>query len=107
MAYFLCRLKPPRPTFPTDMSEAEAKAMAAHAMYWQAEAQAGSVIVFGPVLDPAGAWGLGIIEAEDDAAVRRFVGGDPVMGAGFGFSCDILPMPSANLGRRLQTLVTP
>ncbi|WP_183575374.1 hypothetical protein HDF18_15700 [Mucilaginibacter sp. X5P1] len=35
------------------------------------------VLVFGPVLDPAGAYGFGIIIAENNEQVHAFMAGDP------------------------------
>jgi uncharacterized protein YciI len=40
------------------------------------------MVVFGPVLDPTGSWGLGVLEAEDEQEVRAFAAGDPVVVTG-------------------------
>lgn len=92
MPAILLRLNPPRPTFPADATGAELRAMAAHAAWWQGRADAGQAVAAGPVLDPAGAWGLAIVEAEDAAAALRLVEDDPVITAGLGFRYDALPM---------------
>ena len=49
-------------------------------------------VAFGPVLDPAGAWGLGLLRTTDEAAVRAFIAEDPVIRAQRGFRYEILPM---------------
>lgn len=102
MKYFLCRLLPPRPTFAQDMTEAEAKVMRNHVAYWTALAERGTAIVFGPVADPQGAWGVGILEVEDEAEVQSLTTNDPVMRAALGATYEILPMPRAVIGRKRQ-----
>jgi uncharacterized protein YndB with AHSA1/START domain len=91
-AFFVCRLLPPRATFMQDMTADELVVMQAHAVYWQAQLQAGNAILFGPVADPKGGWGLGVVRAADEAAVRAFEAGDPVIKSGRGFRYEILPM---------------
>ncbi len=93
MKTFFCKLIPPRPTFPQDMSQAEAKLMQDHAAYWRDWMSKGNVVAFGPVWDPAGAYGIGIVQFADDAAVRSFAGDDPTIRGGAGFRVEIHPMP--------------
>jgi hypothetical protein len=69
MKYFLYKLIPPRPTFPQDMTEAEAKIMREHVAYWQDLADRRITINFGPVLDPDGAYGIAIVEAKDEIVI--------------------------------------
>jgi uncharacterized protein YndB with AHSA1/START domain len=95
--YFVCRLVPPRPSFAIDMSAAEAEMMQQHAAYWSEKLARGVAIVFGPVADPKGAWGLGLVRAADEAEVRSLRDGDPAIRSGFGFSYEILPMMRAVL----------
>lgn len=92
MPAILLRLDPPRPSFPGDATEAEARAMADHAAWWQDLADAGRAAAAGPVLDPAGVWGLAILLAEDEAEALRVVEDDPVIAAGLGFRYTALPM---------------
>jgi uncharacterized protein YciI len=40
------------------------------------------MVVFGPVLDGTGSWGLGVVEAEDEDEVRAFAGRDPAVTTG-------------------------
>jgi uncharacterized protein YciI len=77
--YFLYRLVPPRPTFATDMTEPEAAIMAQHVRYWQDLTEAGIAIVFGPVADPAGVWGLAVVEAEAEDDVHALGVEDPAV----------------------------
>ena len=100
MAYFLLRLTPPRPTFPFDATEDEKALFAEHSGYWLERAASGAAIAVGPVFDPAGAWGLALVEAEDEAAAKRLGEDDPVIRAGAGFTYAAAPVPSLILRQR-------
>lgn len=95
MAYFFCKLIPPRPTFAQDMSETERKLMQAHATYWREALDQRSVIVFGPVGDPGGVWGMGVLQVESPEAAADFGASDPAVKAGVGFRFEFYPMPLA------------
>ena len=95
MPYFLCRLNAPRPNFAFEMSEAERALMGTHAAYWHDLTTKGTAVLFGPVFDPKGPWGLGILEASDEAAARAITDDDPVMRSGGGFTYDITPVQIA------------
>jgi uncharacterized protein len=79
---FVFRLKAPRPTFAQDMTDEEREIMGRHAAYWQRFLDSGQMVVFGPVLDDTGSWGLGVVEAEDEDEVRAFAAGDPAVTSG-------------------------
>ena len=53
----------------------------------------GHVVAFGVVGDPAGVYGVGIVEFEDEEAVRAFTSNDPTILANRGFRWELLPMP--------------
>ena len=76
------RLKAPRPSFALDMTDEEQEIMGRHAAYWQPLIESSQMVVFGPVLDDTGSWGLGVIEAEDEDELRAFAAGDPVVTTG-------------------------
>lgn len=82
MPTFVFRLKAPRPTFALDMTDAEREIMGRHAAHWQPLVEAGRMVVFGPVLDNSGSWGLGVVEAEDEEEIRSFAAADPVVVTG-------------------------
>ncbi len=82
MATFVFRLKAPRATFALDMTDEEREVMARHAGYWQPLIDSGQMVVFGPVLDSSGSWGLGVVEADDEDELRTFAAGDPVVVSG-------------------------
>ena len=100
MSYFFCKLTPPRPTFMFDMTDAERQLMGRHVAYWSDLASRGIAILFGPVADPAGGFGIGVIEAPDESAVRELSAHDPVMEANAGFSYGIHAMPQVVLRER-------
>ena len=56
--------------------------MSRHATYWQPYIDSGQMVVFGPVLDDTGSWGLGVIEAEDEDELCAFAARDPVVTSG-------------------------
>jgi hypothetical protein len=62
MKYFLYKLLPPRPTFPQDMTEAEGELIQEHINYWKTLVDKRIAVIFGPVADPRGIYGLAIIE---------------------------------------------
>ncbi|MGA2597908.1 MAG: YciI family protein [Bryobacteraceae bacterium] len=93
MTYFFCRLNAPRRTFSQDMTPEEFAVMQAHVAYWSELTAKRIAIAFGPVADPKGAWGLGVVEVENEDEVRGVVDNDPAMKGGAGFSFDVYPMP--------------
>jgi uncharacterized protein len=79
---FLFRLIPPRADFAQTMTESEQAAMAGHQGYWQQLLRDGRVVVYGPVADPEGVWGLGVLRAADRAEVLEIAEADPSVTAG-------------------------
>jgi hypothetical protein len=90
---FLVRLLPPRPTFIADMTAAERSVMQEHVGYWMKLLAEGTAIAFGPVADPRGAWGLGLVEVESPEALETLEANDPAIVARGGFAYEALPMP--------------
>jgi uncharacterized protein len=84
MSTFVFRLMAPRPTFALDMSDEEREIMAQHAAHWQPWIDSGQMVIFGPVLDASGSWGLGIVEADDEDGLRTVAANDPVVTTGTG-----------------------
>jgi hypothetical protein len=86
MPHYLCKLKPPRPTFLADMTPEEALVMRGHSEYWTPRVETGAVIAMGPVADPAGAYGVAIIEAPSLEALETMQASDPAITSKRGFS---------------------
>jgi uncharacterized protein YciI len=78
--YYALKLLPPRPTFSQDMTAEERTIMQQHVAYWMQLMHQGKVVAFGPVMDPKGAYGLGIICADNDEEVKKFMAEDPANG---------------------------
>ncbi|HKM77203.1 MAG TPA: YciI family protein [Candidatus Bathyarchaeia archaeon] len=102
MGFFLYKLIAPRITFAQDMTGAEAQVMKVHGEYWSDLAERRVAVVFGPVLDPKGAWGLAIVEAKDEAEVCAIGAEDPAIKSQFGLKFEVYPMLRATM-RREQT----
>jgi uncharacterized protein len=79
---FLYRLLPPRPTYHPDMSATEAETMEAHGAYWMDLLVRGTAVAYGPVFDPAGVWGLAILDVEEEPVARGLVDSDPAVASG-------------------------
>ena len=86
MPHYFCRLRPPRPTFISDMTPDEAQLMRAHREYWTPRVETGVVIAMGPVDDPSGGYGVAIIEAASETALDALLEADPAITAGRGFA---------------------
>ncbi|HEX7113210.1 MAG TPA: YciI family protein [Mizugakiibacter sp.] len=99
MKTFFCKLLPPRPSFPADITPDEMLLMQQHAQYWLGWMARGCVVAFGPVADPRGSYGIGILEVEDDGEVQRFTANDPVILADCGFAYEVQPMPRGAVHR--------
>jgi len=94
MPAFFCKLVAPRSTFVQDLSVAEAAAMGQHAAYWKHQIEQGTrVFALGLVLDPTGAFGIGVVEVQDEAAIHALTDNDPAIKAGIGMRYEIHPMP--------------
>jgi uncharacterized protein len=92
MKGYVFRLIPPRPGFAFSMSVEERATMQEHVKYWSALAASGKVLAFGPVDDPKGAYGIGIVVAADDDEAAGLRDGDPAIKSPHGFSTEIHPM---------------
>ena len=102
MILYLCRLVPPRPaTFAIDMSPEEAEIMQKHVRYWQVHAASGRVLVFGPVADPEGAFGIAVIVAEEGEELTHLCKDDPAIKSNCGFQYKLHLIPRHVLGAGL------
>jgi uncharacterized protein len=94
--YYVFRLIPPRPTFHLDMNDEERAIMSRHAAYWQEKVDNGGVVVYGPVADAGGSWGLGVYAANSEADARAVIESDPAIASG---------MATYELGQMLATVL--
>ena len=53
-----------------------------HAAHWQPYIDSGRMVIFGPILDDSGSWGLGVVEADNEEELRAFAARDPAVTTG-------------------------
>jgi uncharacterized protein len=76
------------------MTSEEVQVMRGHREYWMPRVEIGVVIAMGPVADPAGGYGVAIVEAPSLAALEAMQASDPAVRSGRGFAYENFPMPS-------------
>jgi uncharacterized protein YciI len=64
------------------MTDDEREIMGRHAAHWQPLIDSGQMVLFGPVLDHTGSWGIGVVEVDSEDELRAFADKDPVVAAG-------------------------
>jgi uncharacterized protein YciI len=89
---FVYRLIAPRATFSVDMTEQERATLEEHGRYWRQLMADGKAVAFGPVNDPAGSYGLGLLIADDIAEAQALRDSDPAILAPHGLRAEIAPM---------------
>ena len=75
--HFLYLIRPPRPTFVADASEAERAIMARHGAYLRKFLDEGKLLLAGPTLD--GVFGVGIFKITDAAEAETIMRNDPAV----------------------------
>jgi len=97
--FFFIKSNNPRPTFTQDMTPEERAVMQRHVAYWSEKAERGIALVFGPVMDPQGVYGIGIYQVENEAEMQALLAADPANGL---LKYEVLPMARAVVGRLRQ-----
>jgi uncharacterized protein len=92
--HFVYKLIPPRPTFAADQTPHEASVMEEHFGYWERLRDSGVAVVYGPVAEPTGVWGLAVLEADDAEQVDQIRLGDPAVSSGVAIA-EVFPMLEA------------
>ena len=77
--YYL-KLNPPRPTFMMDMTAEEKEIMQKHVEYWTKLMTENIAIVFGPVMDPKGVYGVGVVSVDTEEVLKWIISNDPANG---------------------------
>jgi len=90
--YFFSRLNPPRPSFAQNMTDEERRLMGEHAAYWKALAEKGIALLFGPVGDPKGVYGICITQVDSEEQIHVLTANDPVTKSGLNFTFETYPM---------------
>ncbi len=81
--------------FHLDMTANERAVMQKHVVYCSEKAAKGIAIVFGPVMDPNGVYGIGVYNVNDEAEMREIIKHDPANGL---LQYEFFPMPRAVVG---------
>ncbi len=84
MTWYLLRLIPKRADFAYTMTDEEQATMERHFAYWGEHLDQGTALIFSPVADPAGVWGLCIAQAEGHDAAHALTVDDPAVVEGVG-----------------------
>jgi len=98
--HFLIKLIPPRATFALDIAEEEKQLMQEHVAYWTELADKDVALVFGPVLDPAGSYGIGVVAVGGEGDLKPLTTNDPVAKSGRQFRLETYAMPQVIVGRQ-------
>jgi uncharacterized protein YciI len=75
--HFYFKLIPPRPSFALDANAEELAIMKKHSVYFDEQFEAGRLLLYGLVPAQEGAFGIAILEVENEAEVRAFGENDP------------------------------
>jgi uncharacterized protein len=97
--HFLIKLIPPRPSFALDMTHEEKRLMQEHVAYWTTLAEKGVALLFGPVFDPAGSYGIGVVEVEKEEDLKVLTADDPVAKSDGQFRHEAYAMPQVIVGK--------
>lgn len=92
MKFYLCKYIPPRDDFISTMSAQEAGWMKQHGEFLDDLLAQGKIVAHGPVLDPAGGYGVSLYQIADAESIDDFTSQDPIVKNGAGHY-EHLPMP--------------
>ena len=84
MKYYLCKYIPPRVDFLATMSDDEKRWMAEHGAFLDSLLDSGQVVAHGPVMDPAGGYGVSLYRISDDKDIATVTAQDPIVRNGAG-----------------------
>ncbi len=77
--YYFLKLIPKRSNFSQTMSEEERTIMQQHVAYWKDFLDKGMVAVYGPVLDPQGVYGIGVVGVDNENQLDALIKNDPAV----------------------------
>ncbi|TRC97959.1 hypothetical protein FJV76_11340 [Mesorhizobium sp. WSM4303] len=84
MKYYLCKYIPPRDDFLATMSADEKTWMTQHGAFLDDLLEKGMIVAHGPVMDPAGGYGVSLYRIADDQDIASITAQDPVAKNGAG-----------------------
>ena len=77
--HFFLKLIGNRPTFPQDITPQEQEIMKNHSKYWMEFMKEGILLIYGPVSDPKGTYGMAVVEIEDENQIPSMIANDPAV----------------------------
>ena len=75
--HFVVKFTPRRPDFAKTMTDEDKNIVQQHTAYWKDYMNKGIMLVFGPVYDPKGTYGLGIIAVDSEEQISKLMENDP------------------------------
>ena len=84
MKHYLCKWIPPRADFLPTMSADEREWMKQHGRYLDQLLEQGLIVAHGPVMDPAGGYGVSLFSIADDQDIAALTSADPIVRNGVG-----------------------
>jgi len=84
MKYYLCKFIPPRADFLATMSADERDWMKQHGQYLDQLLEQGILVAHGPVMDPAGGYGVSLFRIADEQDIAALTSADPIIRNGVG-----------------------
>ncbi|CAN7648745.1 YciI family protein [Rhizobium rhizogenes] len=84
MKYYLCKYIPPRANFLATMSADEQQWMKQHGAFLDGLLSEGKIVAHGPVMDPAGGYGVSLYQIADDQDIQAITSEDPIVKNGAG-----------------------
>lgn len=84
MKHYLCKYIPPRVDFLTTMTADEKAWMKQHGAFLDDLLEKGLVVAHGPVMDPAGGYGVSLFRIPDDLDIAAITSQDPLVKNGAG-----------------------
>ena len=84
MKTYLCKFIPPRADFLATMSADERGWMKQHGLYLDQLLEQGLIVAHGPVMDPAGGYGVSLFRIADEQDIAALTSADPIIKNGVG-----------------------
>ena len=84
MKHYLCKYIPPRADFLSTLSAQEKTWMGQHGAFLNDLLDKGVVVAHGPVIDPAGSYGVSLFQIDDEQDIGAITSQDPIVQNGAG-----------------------
>lgn len=84
MKCYLCKYIPPRADFLDTMTSEEKELMRQHGAFLDRRLEEGLLIAHGPVVDPAGSYGVSLYRIADEQRIEALTAQDPIVQVGCG-----------------------